>query len=43
VDEGAPIAYEVLDAGVPVYDADGQAVGTVDHVVAAPRTSSMGS
>jgi Uncharacterized protein conserved in bacteria (DUF2171) len=37
VDEGLPIAYEVLDKGVPVYAADGTAVGTVDHVVAAPQ------
>lgn len=37
MDEGRPIAYEVLDAGVPVYAADGTAVGTVDHVVAAER------
>jgi hypothetical protein len=35
VDEGAPIAYEVLDKGVPVYAADGTKIGTVDHVVAA--------
>jgi sporulation protein YlmC with PRC-barrel domain len=37
VDEGLPIAYEVLEKGVPVYSADGQQVGTVDHVVAAPQ------
>jgi hypothetical protein len=37
MDEGLPISYEVLDQGVPVYSADGQAVGTVDHVVAAER------
>ncbi len=36
MDEGLPIAYEVLDEGVPVYAADGTEVGTVDHVVAAP-------
>jgi sporulation protein YlmC with PRC-barrel domain len=36
MDEGLPIAYEVLDAGIPVYATDGQVVGTVDHVVAAP-------
>jgi sporulation protein YlmC with PRC-barrel domain len=36
VDEGLPIAYPVLESGVPVYDADGTPVGTVDHVVAAP-------
>jgi hypothetical protein len=37
VDEGLPIAYPVLDAGVPVYASDGTTVGTVDHVVAAPQ------
>lgn len=37
MDEGSPIAYEVLDRGVPVYSSDGQTVGTVDHVVAAER------
>jgi sporulation protein YlmC with PRC-barrel domain len=37
MDEGLPISYEVLDRGVPVFSADGQAVGTVDHVVAAER------
>jgi hypothetical protein len=36
VDEGLPIAYEVLDENVPVFSADRQEVGTVDHVVAAP-------
>lgn len=36
MDEGLPIAYEVLDPGVPVYALDGGQVGTVDHVVAAP-------
>src|SRR5205085_9708736 len=36
MDEGAPTAYQVLDAGVPVYSSDGEQVGTVDHVVAAP-------
>jgi hypothetical protein len=36
VDEGSPIAYEVLDEGVPVYTSDGVQLGTVDHVVAAP-------
>jgi hypothetical protein len=35
VDEGAPIAYAVLEEGVPVYAAGGEQVGTVDHVVAA--------
>ena len=36
MDEGQPIAYEVLDDGVAVYAVDGQAVGTVAHVLAAP-------
>jgi sporulation protein YlmC with PRC-barrel domain len=36
MDEGLPIAYQVLEDGVPVYASDGQQVGTVDHVVAAP-------
>ena len=36
MDEGLPVAYQVLDEGVPVYAADGSSVGTVDHVVAAP-------
>jgi sporulation protein YlmC with PRC-barrel domain len=35
MDEGLPIAFQVLDEGVPVYGSDGQQVGTVDHVVAA--------
>jgi len=35
VDEGLPIAYEVLEKDVPVYASGGQAIGTVDHVVAA--------
>ncbi|HUE26394.1 MAG TPA: PRC-barrel domain-containing protein [Solirubrobacteraceae bacterium] len=37
MDEGLPIAYEVLEPGVPVYSSDGEQVGTVDHVVAAPQ------
>jgi hypothetical protein len=37
MDEGAPIAYQVLDKGVPVLASDGQQVGTVHHVVAAPE------
>ena len=36
MDEGLPIAYEVLEKDVPVYAAGGELVGTVDHVVAAP-------
>ncbi len=35
MDEGLPIAYEVLSEGVPVYAAGGKQVGTVEHVVAA--------
>lgn len=37
MDEGLPIAYQVLDKGIPVYAVDGVEVGTVDHVVAAPE------
>jgi hypothetical protein len=37
MDEGEPIAYQVLDKGVPVLASDGQQVGTVHHVVAAPE------
>jgi sporulation protein YlmC with PRC-barrel domain len=37
IDEGLPIAYEVLESGVPVYAAGGEQIGTVDHVVAAPQ------
>ena len=36
MDEGLPIAYQVLDEGIPVYAADGVQVGTVDHVIAVP-------
>ena len=36
-DEGLPIAYEVLEQGVPVYASGGEEIGTVDHVVAAPE------
>ena len=36
MDEGFPIAYKVLEEGVPVYAAGGEVLGTVDHVVAAP-------
>jgi hypothetical protein len=36
MDEGLPIAYQVLENGVPVYSSDGVQVGSVDHVVAAP-------
>lgn len=36
MDEGLPIAYQVLDDGVPVYSSDGELLGEVEHVVAAP-------
>jgi hypothetical protein len=36
MDEGLPIAYQVLDNGVSVFSSSGEVVGTVDHVVAAP-------
>jgi hypothetical protein len=35
VDEGFPIAYQVLEKDVPVYASGAELVGTVDHVVAA--------
>jgi hypothetical protein len=35
MDEGAAVAYSVLEKGVPVLASDGTRVGTVDHVVAA--------
>jgi hypothetical protein len=37
MDEGLPIAYEVLEDGVAVYASGGEQVGTVDHVIAAPE------
>jgi hypothetical protein len=37
MDEGLPIAYEVLEKGVSVYSSDDEQVGTVHHVVAAPE------
>ena len=37
MDEGLPIAYEVLEPGVAVYASGGEQVGTVAHVVAAPE------
>jgi hypothetical protein len=36
MDEGLPIAYLLLDEGVPVLASGGEVVGTVEHVVAAP-------
>lgn len=35
MDEGLPISYQVLDAGVPVLASDGEQVGTVASVLAA--------
>lgn len=35
MEEGAPISYQVLDTGVPVYSLEGEVLGNVDHVVAA--------
>jgi sporulation protein YlmC with PRC-barrel domain len=37
VDEGLPIAYQVLEKGVPVMTSDGERIGTVHHVVSAPE------
>lgn len=37
MDEGLPIAYEVLEGGVPVMSSDEKEIGTVHHVVAAPE------
>jgi hypothetical protein len=37
VDEGLPIAYGLLEQNVPVLTSDGERVGTVHHVVAAPE------
>jgi hypothetical protein len=37
MDEGEPIAYLVLERGVPVFASGGEQVATVDHVVAAPE------
>jgi hypothetical protein len=37
VDEGFPIAYQVLEQGVPVFASGGDEVGTVHHVVSAPE------
>jgi len=36
MDEGLPVAYQVLEKDVAVYASGGEQVGTVDHVVAAP-------
>lgn len=37
MDEGLPVAYLVLEKGIPVYASGGEQVGSVDHVVAAPE------
>jgi hypothetical protein len=37
MDEGAPVAYQVLEKGVPVFASAGERIGTVHHVVAEPR------
>ena len=37
MDEGLPISYQLLHAGVPVYGSDGERVGTVGSVLAAPE------
>ncbi len=37
VDEGLPIAYQLLDDGVPVLASDGTQVGTVTCVLSAPE------
>jgi uncharacterized protein YrrD len=37
MDEGFPIAYQVLEGGVPVLSSDGEQIGTVHHVVSAPE------
>ena len=37
MDEGLPIAYQMLDEGVPVLASDGEQVGTVGSVLSAPE------
>ena len=37
MDEGQPIAYSVLEKGVPVLASDGEEVGTVAIVLSAPE------
>lgn len=34
MDLGAPISYEVLEPGTPVYSSDGEDIGKVTHVLA---------
>jgi hypothetical protein len=37
MEEGLPIAYQLLEDGVPVLASDGQQVGTVGSVLSAPE------
>ena len=37
MDEGQPIAYQMLEAGVPVLSSDGEQVATVGAVLSAPE------
>jgi hypothetical protein len=34
MDHGAPISYQVLDAGTPVFTSDDEEIGKVTHVLA---------
>jgi hypothetical protein len=37
MDAGAPISYEVLEPGTPVYSSDGELIGIVAHVLSVPE------
>ena len=37
MDEGQPVAYQLLEDGVPVLTSDGEQVGTVGSVLSAPE------
>jgi hypothetical protein len=37
MDAGAPISYEVLEPGTPVYSSDGREIGLVAHVLSVPE------
>jgi hypothetical protein len=37
MDEGLPIAYQVLEQGIAVLGSDGEQIGTVHHVISAPE------
>lgn len=37
MDEGNPIAYQLLEDGVPVISSDGEKIGTVGAVLSAPE------